>query len=156
MIYRAPMRHADGTGAVAHALRHGVVGLPGALSPAPATLDDALAATPDERAARRLERFAHVPAGAFVWTRDGDGLYRLGRLTGGPWRYDASPAAGAAGLHHVRPAEWLDRPFGDDAVPAAVAATFARGGRNFQRTHDALAERQTAALWDDATASTTR
>jgi len=39
---------------------------------------------------------------------------------------------------------WLDRPFGPDEVPVAVAATFARGGRNFQRTHDAAAERRTA------------
>ena len=34
-----------------------------------------------------------------------------------------------------------------DEVPAAVAATFARGGRNLQRTHDAVAERLTAELW---------
>jgi hypothetical protein len=27
------------------------------------------------------------------------------------------------------------------------AATFARGGRNFQRTHDAAAERRTEELW---------
>jgi len=44
--------------------------------------------------------------------------------------------------------EGLERPFGEDEVPAAVAETFARGGRNLQRTHDATAERRTAALWD--------
>jgi hypothetical protein len=33
-------------------------------------------------------------------------------------------------------------------VPVAVAATFARGGRNFQRTHDAAAERRTVELWE--------
>jgi hypothetical protein len=36
---------------------------------------------------------------------------------------------------------------GDDEVPAAVVATFARGGRNLQRIHDADAERRTAELW---------
>jgi hypothetical protein len=47
----------------------------------------------------------------------------------------------------VRPAQWLERPFAADEVPAAVAKTFARGGRNLQRTHDADAERRTAELW---------
>jgi hypothetical protein len=66
----------------------------------------------------------------------------------GPCRDDAE-AAGAVGLAHVRPAVWMDRPFGEAEVPAAVAAAFARGGRNFQRTHDAAAERRTAELWRD-------
>jgi hypothetical protein len=83
---------------------------------------------------RRLERFGEVPEGAHVWTRDGDGMYRLGRLAG-PLRDGA------------RAVDWLDRPFGEDEVPGAVAATFARGGRNFQRTHSATAERATAGLW---------
>jgi hypothetical protein len=47
----------------------------------------------------------------------------------------------------VRAADWLDRPFGDLDVPAGVAATFARGGRNFQRTHGEAVERRTAELW---------
>ena len=66
-------------------------------------------------------------------------------------RYDDSPAARAVGIHHVRPTRWLDRPIGDREVPAAVARTFARGGRNLQRTHDEEAERETAALWDAGT-----
>ena len=52
-----------------------------------------------------------------------------------------------AGLTHVRPADWLDRPIGEPEVPAGVAATFARGGRNFQRTHGDTVERRTAELW---------
>lgn len=52
------------------------------------------------------------------------------------------------GIHNVRPAQWLPRPFGEDEVPPGVSATFARGGRNLQRTHDAAAERRTAELWD--------
>ena len=51
------------------------------------------------------------------------------------------------GIHHVRPAHWLDRPLDAREVPVAVAATFARGGRNFQRIHDAPAERRTSTLW---------
>jgi hypothetical protein len=152
-IYRAPMRARDrdlpaGAGAE-HGLAHGLVGIGDALRTPPATLDEAVeaaSAAHGTKAGRLLRRFAAVPERTFVWTRDGDGLYRLGCISGS-WRYDASPAAGHVGIHHVRPAEWLDRPFGPDEVPAAVAATFARGGRNFQRTHDAVAERRTAELW---------
>lgn len=134
-IYRAPMRARDrdtpqGEGAEI-CIERGVVGI---------------GAANDERSARRLHRFAEVPDGAFVWTRTRDGAYRLGRLAG-PCRDDGRAAAQAVGLSHVRPAEWLDHPFGDDEVPPAVAATFARGGRNFQRIHDETAEWLTASLW---------
>ena len=54
----------------------------------------------------------------------------------------------AVGLTHVRPVAWLRRAFGEDEVPDAVAKTFARGGRNLQRTHDDDAERLSAKLWD--------
>lgn len=90
---------------------------------------------------RRLERFGEVPEGSFVWTRDGDGMYRLGRIAG--------PLRG-----EVRAVEWLVRPFGEDEVPTAVAATFARGGRNFQRTHSERAERETEGLWCDCSPGT--
>ncbi len=99
-----------------------------------------------DKAGRMLHRFAGLPDGAFVWTRTSDGTYRLGRIAG-PARYDDSPSAREVGIHHVRPATWLDRPFGEHEVPPAVAATFARGGRNFQQTHDEEAERRTAELW---------
>ena len=79
-----------------------------------------------------------------MWTRDTEGRFHLGRIAGPLRRDEASPV----GLTDVRDAEWLDRPFGDDEVPADVAATFARGGRNLQRTHSAAAERRTAELWE--------
>ena len=101
-----------------------------------------------EKAGRMLSRFADLPDGTFVWTRTGEDAYRLGRVTG-PWRYDDSPAARDVGIHQVRPARWLERTFRADEVPDAVVATFARGGRNLQRTHDAEAERRTAELWDE-------
>lgn len=153
-IFRAPMRSRQleippGVGA-AHGLRQELCGIGGALDPPPDTPEEAVAATADrdgERAARRLARFAAVPDGSFVWTRDDRDRYHLGRLAG-PWRYDASPEATAVGLHHVRPTAWSPATWTEDEVPVAVAATFGRGGRNFQRTHDAEAERETAALWE--------
>ena len=134
-IYRAPMRArvldvAAGVGAE-HGIRRGVVGIgPGS----------------GERAARMLHRFATVPDGAFVWTRDSGGGYHLGRMSG-PMNEDWSPSARVVGIVHIRPAQWLQRVFAEAGVPRAVTATFARGGRNFQRIHDEEAERLTAELW---------
>lgn len=152
-IFRAPMRARAldvpaGVGAE-HGVERGLVGIGDALGAVPRTLDEAVRAATEahgEKAGRMLRRFAELPDGVFVWTRDTAGWYRLGRVAG-PWRYDGSAAARAVGIHHVRPATWLERAFGEDEVPAAVAATFARGGRNLQRTHDAGAERRTAELW---------
>lgn len=110
-VFRAPMR-----GAVDRALALGVVGL---------------GAVRDERGERRLERFAAVPDGAEVWTRDDAGFFVRGVVTG-PLRYDDSPAAHEADLVHVRDCTW-DEPRPEHLVPAAVAATYRRGGRNFQR-----------------------
>jgi hypothetical protein len=134
-IYRAPMRARDldvppGAGAD-YGLAAGVVGIGRGRG---------------EKAARGLHRFATLPAGAFVWTRDRAGKYHLGRITG-PLREDRSPAALAVGIAHVRDTAWLARSFDEAEVPSAVARTFARGGRNFQRTHDGEAERLTAELW---------
>jgi len=139
---------APGSGA-AFGLRHGVVGIGGVLDRPAATVEaaiDAVAVLHGEKAGRLLARFAGVENGAFVWTRASDGAFRLGR-TVGAWRYDDSPAAHAVGIHHVRPARWLDRPIGDDEAPADVARTFARGGRNLQRIRGSEAARRTAALW---------
>jgi hypothetical protein len=99
-----------------------------------------------EKAARMLHRFATVPTGDFVWTRDRAGDYHLGRIAGAV-REERSPAALAVGIVHVRDTTWLARAFRETEVPSAVARTFARGGRNFQRTHDREAERVTAEIW---------
>jgi hypothetical protein len=155
LVLRAPMRARDrddvaaGAGAE-HGVRHGLVGTGDALPDSPRSLEDAIAraaAVHGDKAARMLRRFAELPDGAFVWTRLTDGTYRLGRLAG-PWRYADDAAARAVGIHHVRPADWRDRPFGEHEVPAGVAETFARGGRNLQRIGSPAAQRRTAELWN--------
>ncbi|NIL75886.1 GAF domain-containing protein [Rhodococcus sp. B10] len=139
-VYRAPMR-----GAVDRALELGVVGVGGRLDAVPVDFADAVARTDrlyDERTARRLERFAAVPDLSFVWTRSADGGYFLGQIDG-PWRYDAS--ASDMDLVNVRPCRWVAVP--EHRVPAATVRTFARGGRNFQQTHDANVGRLSAEIW---------
>lgn len=137
-VYRAPMRSrsddVDPWLAVEQALLHGVCGM---------------GEVTDDRAAARLERFAAVPDGAFVWTRDADGATYLGRLTG-PCRRDDDPAAVEADLVHVRDCTWLPDPLPAADLPPAVTRTFARGGRNVQRIHDPDVEAETAALWDSS------
>ncbi|KAB7759286.1 hypothetical protein MPHL21000_03460 [Mycolicibacterium phlei DSM 43239 = CCUG 21000] len=175
-VYRAPMRSRrdglDPQAALERALGRGLVGFGEAGVDGPAAL---------ERLARRVERFAAVPDGSFVWTRDTDGRYRLGGGGGGyrhrvgqrfaavpegsfvgardpagryrlgrvdgPYRYDDDPAAVDVDLVHVRPCVWVADAVSEADVPAAVVATFGRGGRNFQRTHDPDVGAQTARLW---------
>ncbi len=143
-IYRAPMRARDldipaGTGAE-YGLAHGVVGIGSGRG---------------EKAARAVHRFATVPNGAFVWTRDRVHKYHLGRI-GGAVHEDHSPAARTVGIVYVRDTTWLARAFKETEVPSAVAQTFARGGRNFQRTHDSAAERMTSEIWRRSSSRTRR
>jgi hypothetical protein len=133
--------------AVERALELGLCGFGGLLDPPPADLDDALAATAltyDVRTARRLRRFAEVPDGAFVWTRELDGLYRLGRLTG-PWYYDTTAPAAAVDLVQVRKCMWSPTLFPE--APSGTTHAFGRGGRNFQRIADLEVELETERLW---------
>ena len=134
-VYRAPMRSrrddVDPFAAVERALQLGLCGM---------------GEVTEERAARRLHRFAQVPDGAFVWTRDGDGFTYLGRL-GGALRRDDSREAAEVDLVHVRDCTWMEDPVADAQLPPAVTLTFDRGGRNFQQVHHPDVEKQTAALW---------
>ncbi|CAH0239420.1 hypothetical protein SRABI76_02962 [Microbacterium oxydans] len=153
-VYRAPMRSRDdavprGVGPE-RALALGICGIGGRLVPAPTSLAEALVAADAQagiRLAWRIERFAKAPIGAFVWTRDVDGLTYLGRITG-PWTYDADEAAVAADLVHVRRCDWLPDPVDEGSVPADVQATFGRGGRNWQRIRAASVSAPTLAVWN--------
>ena len=150
-VFRAPMRARDrdlppGAGA-AHGLTRGCVGIGDALDAVPATIDEAVAAAAaqhGEKAGRMLRRFAELPDGAYVWTRDTIGSFHLGRICG-PWRYDDDPDAREVGIHHARPSSWIA--IAADRVPAAVPESFARGGRNLQRINDDEAQRRTLELW---------
>ncbi len=137
-VYRAPMRSrrddVDVEATLERALSRGLCGFGGPRRPS------------DERLARRIERFREVADGSFVWTRDPDGLYWLGRITG-PYFCDDSDDAAAVDLVHVRECDWLSTPLLEPKVPPAVVATFRRGGRNFQQTHHASVGDESMQLW---------
>jgi len=153
-VYRAPMRSRDDAVPAwvgpERALELGVCGIGGRLEPAPESLAEALVTADAQsgiRLAWRIERFAKAPIGAFVWTRDIDGLTYLGRIIG-PWTYDTEEEAAAADLVHVRRCDWLVDPIDEGSVPADVQATFGRGGRNWQRIRAASVSAPTLAVWD--------
>jgi hypothetical protein len=141
-VYRAPMRSRSDDielrDTIGHALRLSVCGF-GRLVIRPGD---------EQRLARRVDRFGEIPDGSFVWTRDADGLFWLGRFDG-PYFYDDSEAAAAVDLVHVRPCVWLPTPLLESEVPAAVGATFGRGGRNFQQTHDSSVGSETERIWNE-------
>lgn len=155
-VFRAPMRSrrsdVEPGAAVERALRLGLCGMGGVLDEPPSNTADALVALRsqyDERWAARVERFAAAEDGSLVWTRDIDGLYWLGTISG-QWRYDASDAAQRADLVHVRDCRWLSTPTAAQHVPAGVLASFARGGKNWQRIHAPGAYPESMRLWDRA------
>ena len=134
-VYRAPLRSrrddVDPRLTMDRALSMGLCGFGGDRDP--------------ERLARRVERFASAADGAFVWTRDTDGRYRLGRLSG-PYVYDADGEG--VDLVHVRPCRWRTTPVEESQAPPAVVATYRRGGRNFQRTHGEGVGEASQRIWD--------
>jgi hypothetical protein len=138
-VYRAPMRSGsddvDPRATIERARRLGLCGF-----------GQLVADGDEQRLARRVSRFAEIDDGSFVWTRDVEGFYWLGRIEG-PYYYDDDPAAAAVDLVHVRACRWLPEPILESDAPAAVVATFGRGGRNFQQTHDAAVGPETARLW---------
>jgi hypothetical protein len=140
-VYRAPMRsRSDAIAPQAtldRARRLGLCGFGQSVS-GPAE---------QERLVRRVARFAELDDGSFVWTRDSDGWFWLGRISG-PYFYDADKAAAAVDLVHVRHCEWLRLPILERDVPAAVSATFRRGGRNFQKIHHPSIGQETQRIWD--------
>ncbi|MBO0679171.1 GAF domain-containing protein [Mycolicibacterium sp. S2-37] len=138
-VYRAPMRSRDDdvdvAATIAHARAHGLCGF-------------GERGVPDTRLDGRIARFAEARDGSFVWTRGPDGLFWLGRIDGAYFR-DAGAAAADVDLVHVRPCRWLPEPLLEPEVPAAVLATYRRGGRNFQQTHDPAVGAQCLRLWED-------
>ena len=139
-VYRAPMRSRrddiDPAATIERARTHGLCGFGGPEGSA------------DDRLVSRIARFREVNDSSFVWTRDPDGLYWLGRISG-PYFYDTDEAAAAVDLVHVRECDWLTTPLLEPSVPAAVVATFRRGGRNFQQTHDSTVGAESRRIWDE-------
>ncbi len=134
-VFRAPMRSrrddVDLQSTVDRALARGLVGFGDA--------------GPGERLARRIARFADVDDGSFVWTRDADGLYWLGRIDG-PLFFDDDGVA--VDLVHVRRCRWISPTGARTGGARRRPRHLARGGRNFQQTHDPSVGAETQRVWN--------
>jgi hypothetical protein len=139
-VYRAPMRSRNDAIApqatIGRARRLGLCGFGQSVN----------GSAEQERLDRRIARFAALDDCSFVWTRDDDNWFWLGRISG-PYFYDVDNAATAVDLVHVRPCEWVHVPTLEQDVPVAVIATFRRGGRNFQQIHHPSVDRETQKIW---------
>jgi hypothetical protein len=143
-VYRAPMRSRNDAvepqATIDRALRLGSCGFGQSVSQ-PAE---------QERLALRVARFAELDEGSFVWTRDTNGWFWLGRISGS-YFYDADETAAAVDLVHTRACDWLSTPILEHDVPVAVIATYQRGGRNFQEIHHPSIGKETQTIWDART-----
>jgi hypothetical protein len=143
-VYRAPMRSRNDAvepqTTIDRARRLGVCGFGQFLSQS----------GEQERLAGRVARLAELDEGSFVWTREPQGWFWLGRISG-PYVYDADETAAAVDLVHIRPCEWVSIPMLEQDVPDAVIATFNRGGRNFQEIHHPSIDIETQRIWDART-----
>ena len=63
----------------------------------------------------------------------------------GPNFYDTGGES--VDLVHVRRCVWREHPVLESQAPAAVVATFGRGGRNFQQIHDDHVGAASERLW---------
>lgn len=128
-----------------------MVGIGEPLQQLPGSLEEAIGITGEEhgeKAGRMLRRFAGLLHGSFVWTQTAPTTFRLGKITG-PWCHDSSRASRRTGIRNVRPACWIETVFDAESAPAAVVATFGRGGRNLQAISDLDAVRSSQRLWEE-------
>lgn len=100
------------------------------------------------RAASTVRLFGEEAAvGDFVWTRDLEGRFRLGQITGG-YRYENSAKAKAVDTHQVRKTAWADQPLSELEVPAAIIRAFSGTSTSFSRMRDLGARLYTGWLWE--------
>jgi len=140
---------------VAHNFNDGIVGIGWGIEDLPdgAALRDVLAAIDSEpgwtkAAVHTVRRFGEdAQIGDFIWTRDLQGRFLLGRITG-PYRYENSELAKRTDTHQVRDCEWANRALGDLEVPGAVIRGFVGTSTSFSRLRDDGARIYTAWLWE--------
>ena len=78
--------------------------------------------------------------GDVVWTRDLDGRYWVGRITG-PFRYGGSKAAWSHDLHQTRPVAWAPRTLDELETPGDVIRAFTGIGQSICRIPSDTARR---------------
>ena len=142
---RSPLEWVTGEDQVDYCLTHQVVGIgwwADSISSGSGTkklnaLSRVVESEWDKRSANTLRRFAtEVQPNDFIWTRDTNGNYRLGKFLDAPWEYlnrKEHPEAAAVDLQQQRKVKWLKHEFSPSEVPGAVIRNFVGRTTSFQR-----------------------
>lgn len=104
----------------------------------------------DKAGPRAIRTLAdQVQDGDFMWTRDTDSTFWLGRV-GGPWLVYTSEGAFRYDLENVRPCDWLqaDPSLKDYDVPGAVVRSFTGPGPTIRRVKSTVAANVTEMIWE--------
>jgi hypothetical protein len=94
---------------------------------------------------------SRIAQGDLCWTRDLDGYYYLGRITG-PWRYDSASENILADIVNVRPCTWI-KVGSAESVPGKVINSF-RASRTLQRVADPTVQLYSAYVFNHMVAET--
>ncbi len=86
------------------------------------------------RGANRVRAFAKdVNEGDYIWVRDTNGRYLLGKFKKGDWRYEAAQSYKDLDLHQLRPVDWAPNPLDPEETPGGVVRAFTGPGQVFRR-----------------------
>lgn len=104
--------------------------------------------------ANQIRAFARdVKANDYLWTRDTDGRYVLGRFNRGSWRFCAEgddPKLAGLDLHQLRSIEWARTRLEPEETPGSVVRCFSGPGRAWQGIRSELTARVThEVLWPE-------
>ncbi len=87
----------------------------------------------------------YMKEGDLIWTRNADGIYHLGQITG-DWKYETSHKHLEADLVNIRPCIWF-KVGTIDKVPGKVVASF-RASAAVQQVHDKMVNKYSQALYN--------
>lgn len=144
MLWRLHIRSAVSGGIthntlVEHCYKNSVAGIGWAVDTVPQTKEQyaELARQAYGRAPASVGFACYPKVGDFIWARNADGIYYLGKITS-DWYYDASPEATAMDIPNQRRCEWVEIG-AEDNVPGKVIASF-RPRRAFQAIYGEAAQ----------------
>ena len=88
-------------------------------------------------AASQIRAFGEeVSPGDFIWSRDVEGKYLLGKFAAdGGWEFQTGARNHRLDLHQLRPVSWARRRLEPDEAPGSVVRSFSGYTRAFQRIH---------------------
>ncbi len=141
---RSTIEGVSHTAATAWCLEHGKAGMGWGFwdSPGKRTWDEYVETS--DAVNSNVRRFKEMPVGSLIWTRELNGEYWIGEVTG-DWEYEDNAVARQMDLFCLRETDW-QKVGTEDRVPGRVVNAF-RSSRTLQRIGDAGAAAYTNRLF---------